>query len=78
MGKLQIIYEYDTDSPDDMYMYGNLTNANSYRRLLSEIFRELRSKSKYGKVGSGSWYKAYDLIWKLANEEGLNPWEEIF
>ena len=56
----------------------NLVNAKKYRRLLSEIYREMRSKSKYSTTGRGSWKQAYDLLWQLAKDEDLKPWEEIF
>jgi hypothetical protein len=76
MTKLNLKYEFDL--PEDEYDHMNLVNSNKYRRLLSEIYREMRSRSKYNASGRGSWKQAYDLLWKLAKNEELNPWEEIF
>jgi hypothetical protein len=77
MSKLELKYTFDTENEGDMYEYEILTKADQYRRLLSEIFQSLRSKVKHSDE-VGSWEDAYSLIWELANDENLNPWEEIF
>jgi len=76
MGKIFLKYTFDTQDETDMYEYVNLTKAESYRRLLADIFREIRGNKKHG--GGGSWVEAYELIFQLANDEGIDPWEEIF
>ena len=80
MSELKLKYTFQTDNPDDIYEYGNLTRAHQYRRLLSEIFREFREKSRHGNPAGGhfTWTGAYDRLWELAKDENLNPWEDIF
>jgi hypothetical protein len=80
MSEIFLKYTFNAKDEGDMYEYGNLVRANQYRRLLSEIFREFRNKSKHGQPAGdhGTWDKSYKLLWKLAEEEGIDPWEEIF
>ena len=78
MSKLYLKYEFDMD--EDAYEYQTIVNARKNRALLHHIFNELRSKSKYCNeyTGVGSWQEAYDLIWELAKDEHVDPWEESF
>lgn len=78
MGKLKLKYTFDTQDPHDQYQHDNIINAHKYRSLLNEIFREFRNRSKYGHSSKGTWQDAYDLLWQLAMDEDINPWEEIF
>jgi len=78
MTKIFLKYEFDMDEDD--YDYQTVVNAKKNRSLLYHIFSELRSKSKYCNedTGYGSWQEAYDLIWELAKDEHVDPWEELF
>lgn len=73
----KLFLKYELNLPNDEYDHLNLVNANKYRRLLNELFQQFRRSSKDNEDG-GSWQEAYDLIWRVANEEGLDPWEDIF
>ena len=75
MKKLSLEYEFNL--PDDEYEYMNLVNADKYRSLLNEIFRQFRLLKKHHGE-QGNWSEAYEMLWKSAKDEGLNPWEEIF
>lgn len=78
MTKLYIKYEFDTNDDGDKYELINLQNAAKYRHLLNEIFRKVRDKVKHGDPSKGNWEETYNLIWDLAGEEHIDPWEEIF
>jgi len=80
MTKITLTYDFNDEDSGDMHDYKVVTNANKYWSLLHEIFQELRAKQKYcnEETGYGSWAEAYELIWQLAKDEGVQPWEEIF
>jgi hypothetical protein len=75
MAKLTLQFEFNTEIDGDEWYYENIINADNYRRLLYAIFTDIRSKNKYSEE---DWSETYDLIWQLANEYNINPWEEIF
>ena len=62
--------------PDDEYYYSTINKAYQYRSVLTELFRELRSKAKHGEEGSGSYAEAYDLLWECMKDEELT-WEDV-
>lgn len=71
-------FEFDTNDDGDKYDLISIQNANKYRRLLNEIFIKIRKKVKYGDASKGNWEEVYNLIWDLAGEEHIDPWEEIY
>lgn len=75
MAKLTLQFEFDTEVGGDEWSYENIIKADNYRRLLCAIFTDIRSKNKHSEE---DWSETYDLIWHLANEYNINPWEEIF
>lgn len=78
MAKLYIKYEFDTGDLGDQYELQTLQNALKYRRLLNEIFIKVRKEIKHGDPKKGSWEDTYNLIWDLADEEDVAPFEDIF
>ncbi len=75
MKKLKLEYEFDLDH--DKWEYQNIVNANKYRSMLKEIFIQFRTLSKHHGT-EGNFTTTYDMLWGIANDEEINPWEEIF
>ena len=81
MGNIRVKYEFDEDNPEDMVRYRRLLRTDSYWTTLHEIFQETRKKYKYldkhDKTAPG-WEEAYDLMWEIADDNDLKPWDDIF
>jgi len=66
---MKLKLEYDL--PNELDELELWYNAAAHRTVLYETFQYLRENIKHG---DGTLSEAYDELWRIANEEGIDLW----
>lgn len=69
----RMVFNFNINDSHDMETATRMLNAEKYIRVLRELRDEFRKVRKY--EGDDKYEAAEDLLFKLANEEGIDLWE---
>lgn len=65
---MKVIFEINTEEPDDRHEYRDLYHASNYRQALIDMAEWLRNENKYGESDTIELQKVIDKFYEIVGD----------